>query len=131
MDTMNPRQRTAKFNTFPSTSTPRLLGVLRVAVALLIIEHGSEKHFGFPLDPTAQQFASGSLPPPKWVARVLEFFGGLLLILGLFTRLVAFLPSAEMVVAYFMVHAPQRFFWVVNCCELTAAYRFVSLGDSE
>ena len=59
MDTMNSRQRTAKFNAFYSTWTQRLLGVLRIAVALLFIEHGSEKRFGFPRDPTSQQFASG------------------------------------------------------------------------
>ena len=67
----------------------------------------------------------------NWVARMLEFFGRLLLILGLSTRPVAFLPSAEMVVAYFMVHAPQGFFWVLNRGDLTAPYGFVSLEDSE
>jgi putative oxidoreductase len=48
----------------------------------------------------------------NWVARVLEFFGGLLLILGLFTRQVAFLLSGKMVVAYSLVQAPQGFFSV-------------------
>jgi hypothetical protein len=59
MDTMNSRQRTAKFNAFYSTWTQRLLGVLRSAVALLSIEHGSKERFRFSLHPTAQQLASG------------------------------------------------------------------------
>jgi len=130
MDTMNSRQRTAKFNAFYSTWTQRLLSVLRIAVALLFIEHGSKERFCFSPDTTAQQFASGSLAPLKWVARVLEFFGGLLLILGLFTRPSAFLLSGEMAAAYFMGHAPQGFFPVLNRGELTALYSFVSLEDS-
>jgi putative oxidoreductase len=114
-------------NSFYSNWTPRMLSVLRIAVALLFIESGSEKLFGFPFGPTAHQFASGSLPPLLLVAGVLEFFGSLLLILGLFTRPVAFLLSGEMAVAYFMAHAPQGFFPVLNQGELAALYSFVFL----
>jgi putative oxidoreductase len=103
--------------------TPHLLSVLRIAVALLFIEHGSQKLFGFPL---AQQAASNSLTPLMWVA-VLEFFGGLLILFGLFTRPVAFLLSGEMAVAYFMAHAPQGFFPPQNRGELAALYSCVFL----
>ncbi|MBD0327852.1 MAG: DoxX family protein [Pyrinomonadaceae bacterium] len=114
----------ADLNPFYVKWTPRLLSVLRIAVALLFIEHGSEKLFGFP---TTQQAASGSLPPLILVAGVLEFFGGLLILFGLFTRPVAFVLSGEMAVAYFMSHAPQGFFPLQNRGELAALYSFVFL----
>jgi putative oxidoreductase len=103
---------------------PRLLSVLRIAVALLFIEHGSEKLFGFP--PAAQR-ATESLTLLWGVAGVLEFFGGLLILFGLFTRPVAFLLSGEMAVAYFMVHASQGFFPLENRGELAALYSWVFL----
>ncbi len=114
----------ADLNSFYARWTPRLLSVLRIAAALLFIEHGTEKLFGFP---STQQGASGSLPPMMLVAGVLEFFGGLLLLLGLFTRPVALLLSGEMAVAYFMSHAPQGFFPLQNRGELTALYSFLFL----
>jgi putative oxidoreductase len=111
-------------NLFYAKWTPRLLSVLRIAVALLFIEHGSEKLFGFP---ATQQAASGSLSPLMLVAGVLEFFGGLLILFGLFTRPVALVLSGEMAVAYFMSHAPQAFFPLQNRGEVTALYSFVYL----
>jgi putative oxidoreductase len=104
--------------------TPHALSVLRVAVAMLFIEHGGEKLFGFPL---SQQPAPDSLTPLMWVAGVLEFFGGSLVLLGLFTRPVAFLLSGEMAVAYFMAHATQGFIPLQNRGELAALYSFVFL----
>ncbi len=109
---------------FYSKWTPHLLSVLRIAAALLFMEHGSQKLFGFP---PAQQTASDSLTPLMWVAGVLEFFGGLLIFFGLFTRPVAFVLSGEMAVAYFMSHAPQGFFPLQNRGELAALYCFVFL----
>ncbi len=114
----------ADLNSFYAKWTPRLLSVLRIAVALLFIEHGSEKLFGFP---ATQQTASGSLPPLMLVAGVLEFFGGLLVLFGLFTRPVALVLSGEMAVAYFMSHAPQGFFPLQNRGELAALYSWVFL----
>jgi putative oxidoreductase len=61
------------------------------------------------------------------VAGILEFLGGLLVLLGLFTRPVAFLLSGEMAVAYFMVHAPQGFWPLLNRGELAVLYSFVFL----
>jgi putative oxidoreductase len=104
--------------------TPHLLSVLRIAVALLFIEHGGEKLFSFS---PAQQAVPGSLSTLIWVAAVLEFFGGLLILFGLFTRPVAFLLSGEMAVAYFLVHASQGFFPLQNRGELAALYSFVFL----
>lgn len=109
---------------FYSRWAPRLLSVLRIAVALLFIEHGSEKLFGFP---ATEQAAAGSLPPLRMVAGVLEFFGGLLILFGLFTRPVALVLSGEMAVAYFMVHAPRGFFPLQNGGELVALYSWVFL----
>src|ERR671928_96350 len=104
--------------------TPHLLSVLRIAVALLFIEHGSEKVFGFP---SSGQLAFDSLNPIMWVSALLEFFGGLLILLGLFTRPVAFLLSGEMAVAYFTQHAPRGFFPLQNMGELAVLYCFIFL----
>src|SRR4051794_8765933 len=98
-----------------SKRTPHALSVLRVAVALLFIEHGGEKLLGFPL---SERAATDSLIPLMWVAGSMEFFGGLLVLFGLFTRPVAFLLSGEMAVAYFMAHASQGFFPLQNRGEL-------------
>jgi putative oxidoreductase len=104
--------------------SPFVLSILRIVAALLFMEHGSQKLFGLPLSPQA---ASGSLPLLLLVAGVLEFFGGLLLLLGLFTRPVAFILSGQMAVAYFKVHAPQGFFPLLNRGELAALYCFLFL----
>ncbi len=109
---------------FYSKWDPHLLSVLRIAVALLFIEHGGEKLFDFP--PSTRE-VSDSLSTLMLVAGVLEFFGGLLILFGLFTRPVAFLLSGEMAVAYFMVHASQGFFPLENRGELAALYSFVFL----
>jgi putative oxidoreductase len=102
---------------------PRVLSVLRIATALLFIPHGTQKLFGFP---GAQQAVS-SLASMMGVAGVLECFGGLLLLLGVFTRPVAFVLSGEMAFAYFTAHAPVGFWPILNRGELAALYCFVFL----
>jgi putative oxidoreductase len=62
-----------------------------------------------------------------WVAGVLETFGGLLIVLGLFTRPVAFLLAGEMAVSYFTAHAPRSFWPVINGGEHTVLYCFIYL----
>lgn len=114
----------ANLDSFYAQWTPRLLSVLRVVVGFLFIWHGTQKLLGFP--PSAQPM-SGSLPPMMLVAGVLELFGGLLILLGLFTRPVAFILSGMMAVAYFMAHAPQGFLPLQNRGELAALYCFVFL----
>ena len=82
-----------------------MLSILRIVVALLFLQHGLSKLFGFPQPMT---------PPPlwtmEWFSGVIEFAGGVLLTLGLFTRSAAFIMSGEMAVGYFMFHAPRAFF---------------------
>ena len=104
--------------------TPRLLSLLRIITGFLFLAHGSQKLFGFP---PSQQGGTPPLLSLAGVAGVLEFFGGLLILLGLFTRPVAFILSGQMAVAYFMAHAPRGFWPVINQGELAVLYCFVFL----
>lgn len=103
---------------------PRILSVLRIAAALLFLAHGTAKLFAFP---QVAMFANLQLFSLFGLAGVIEVVGGVLLALGLFTRPVAFILSGQMAVAYFMVHAPQNFFPILNGGELAALYSFVFL----
>jgi putative oxidoreductase len=105
-----------------ATWTPRLHGALRVMAALLFMQHGTQKLFGFPGDNPPVDIGSFMS-----LAGAIEVFGGILLALGLFTRAVAFILSGMMAVAYFMAHWPQGFFPVLNGGELAALYCFVFL----
>ncbi len=103
---------------------PRLLSVMRVAAALLFLQHGTAKLFAFPHVP---MFDGLQLMSLMGLAGILELVGGVALALGLFTRPVAFLLAGEMAVAYFMAHAPRGFFPILNGGELAALYCFVFL----
>jgi putative oxidoreductase len=103
---------------------PQALAVLRIVTALIFMLHGTQKLFGFPAPP-----ASG-LPPLLslfGIGAILELAGGLLLLIGLFTRPVAFLLAGEMAVAYWMFHAPQSLFPVLNQGDAAILYCFVFL----
>jgi putative oxidoreductase len=115
----------ADLNSFYSSWSPRLLSILRIVTGFLFMQHGSPKLFGVPAaaQPAATQPALSLL----WFAGVLEVFGGLLILLGLFTRPVAFILAGEMAVAYFMAHATQSFWPTLNRGELAALYCFVFL----
>ncbi|WEX11990.1 DoxX family protein [Chelativorans sp. AA-79] len=102
--------------------TPRVLSILRIVAAFLFLEHGTQKLLGFP----ASEFSPDMLFLP-WIAGLLELVGGVLLILGLFTRPVAFLLSGQMAVAYWMAHAPQSFFPVLNGGDSAILFCFVFL----
>jgi putative oxidoreductase len=106
------------------TWQPRLLGLLRIAAALLLLQHGTAKLLGFP---HIAMFDNLSLLSLVGFAGVLEFAGGILLLLGIYTRPVAFILSGEMAVAYFIAHAQKNFFPVLNQGELAALYCFVFL----
>jgi putative oxidoreductase len=99
------------------------LSVLRIVTALLFIPHGTQKLFGFP---GAQQAVSPLLSM-MGIAGILECVGGVLLLLGLFTRPTAFVLSGEMAVAFFTAHAPRGFWPILNRGELPALYCFVFL----
>ena len=103
---------------------PRLLSVLRIVTALIFIAHGTQKLFGFPAPP-----ASG-LPPALslfWFGAILELVGGLLILLGLFTRPVAFVLAGEMAVAYWGFHFPRNVYPVLNGGDAAILYCFVFL----
>jgi putative oxidoreductase len=106
--------------------TPYLLGTLRIVSAFLFLQFGTAKLFAFPgsIMPDGGTAAVGSLP---WTAGLLESAGGLLLLLGLFTRPIAFLLSGEMAVAYFYGHAGQGFWPVLNQGTQAVFFCFVWL----
>lgn len=105
--------------------SPQLLSVLRIVSALLFIAHGTSKLFGFP--PT-EMFAAAPQPMTlMWFAGVLETFGGALLLIGLFTRPVAFILSGMMAAAYWMAHAPQAFYPIQNGGDAAILFCFVFL----
>lgn len=102
---------------------PRVLSILRIVTAFLFMQHGGQKILSFP----AEARAPFELMSLSGVAGVLELFGGFLLLIGLFTRPVAFLLSGLMAFAYFLVHAPQGFWPLNNHGELAALFSFVFL----
>jgi putative oxidoreductase len=88
------------------------------------MQHGAQKLFGFL---ATEPGAAVPLLSLRGVGGVLEFFGGLLILLGLFTRPMAFILAGEMAVAYFMAHAPQGFWPIQNQGEKAVLYCFVFL----
>jgi putative oxidoreductase len=108
----------------PSKWSPYLLSILRIVAALLFFEHGTQKLFGYPPGQPYTGFPNFSL---LGIAGMLEVAGGLLLLLGLFTRPVAFILFGEMVIAYFRVHIHRSFFPINNGGEITVALGFIFL----
>jgi putative oxidoreductase len=107
--------------------TSLALALLRVVAALVFMQHGSQKLFHLPPSGAPGPVAPLVLMSQTGLAGILEFFGGMLLLLGLFTRPVAFIVSGEMAVAYFQVHAPRGFLPIVNRGELPVVLCFVFL----
>jgi putative oxidoreductase len=103
--------------------TSQLLSVLRFMTGLLLLQHGFTKYLHFPAPP------ANSVSPftMSGAAGVLELVGGILLILGLFTRPVAFIMSGMTAVAYFYAHAPRGFYPILNGGELAVLYCFTLL----
>jgi putative oxidoreductase len=102
---------------------PRVLGLLRIVTALLFMEHGSQKLFGFP----PSDHGSPEMLSLIWFAAVLEFIGGFFILIGLFTRPIAFLLSGEMAFAYWMAHAPKSFYPALNGGDAAILFCFVFL----
>lgn len=107
-----------------ATWTPRLLGLLRIVTGFLYLQHGTAKLFGAP---HVTMFDGLQVMSLMGVAGILELVGGALLLLGLFTRPVAFILSGQMAAAYFMAHAPQGFLPILNGGELAVLYSFIFL----
>jgi len=103
---------------------PQLLAVLRIVTALLFLQHAFIKLFGFPPGAAPGIQPVGTL---LWTGGVIELVTGLLVLLGLWTRLAAFVASGEMAVGYFMVHAPKSLFPAVNMGEAAVLFCFVFL----
>lgn len=105
---------------------PYIQSVLRVIAAFLFVQHGAMKILAFP---ASVMKAGGTIPlgTMPGTGGVLELVGGSLLLLGLFTRPVAFLLAGEMAVAYFTSHAPRGFWPTMNGGELAVLFCFIWL----
>jgi len=105
---------------------PRVRSLLRIIAGFTFSLHGFQKLFGFfgGMGGSGATAAFGSLP---WVAGVLETFGGVVLLAGLFTRPVAFILCGQMAVAYFRAHSPKGFWPIANGGELAVLYCFIFL----
>jgi putative oxidoreductase len=99
-----------------------IYAVLRVVAGLLFVCHGLQKVFGM-----FGEHGGGHVPTLMLAAGWIEIVGGLLIALGLFTSIAAFISSGEMAVAYFMVHAPHGALPIVNKGELAVLYCFLFL----
>ena len=104
-----------------------MLALLRVVTGLLFMQHGLQKLFGLLLAPERTWNGAPAMFSQSWIAGVLELFGGALVVLGLFTRPVAFVLSGLMAAAYFMAHAPRSFWPVLNGGENVVLFCFVFL----
>ncbi len=106
-----------------SERAPQVLSLLRIVAGLMFMQHGTQKIFSFP------EAARGpfELMSQMGIGGVLELVGGALIVLGLFTRPVAFILSGMMAVAYFQFHAPSSLYPLVNGGELAALYCWVFL----
>jgi putative oxidoreductase len=103
--------------------TPRVLALLRIMVGLLFLEHGTQKLLGFP--PSANP--GPALLSLMGIQGIIELVGGILIVLGLFTRPVAFILCGDMAVAYFMSHFPNSFFPITNRGDAAILYCFIFL----
>jgi putative oxidoreductase len=108
---------------FLSPLSPLLLSVLRIMTGLLLLQHGTTKYLNLPIGP----MNNASPATMSGAAGILELVGGVLLILGLFTRPVAFILSGMLAVAYFYAHAPRDFYPILTGGELAILYSFVLL----
>ena len=109
-------------HTLETVWAPRVLSILRIVAAILFFEHGTAKLLGFPVTDRSPEFLSLG-----WIAGALEVIGGPLLILGLFTRPVALILSGQMAVAYWLAHAPQSVYPLLNGGDAAILFCFILL----
>ena len=103
---------------------PHALAALRIMTGLIFMAHGLVKLVGFP---EVEGIGRVELLSLAGIGGVIELVGGALVALGLFTRPAAFIASGEMAVGYFMFHAPQSFFPIVNGGDAAILYCFIFL----
>jgi putative oxidoreductase len=109
----------------PAAWSDKLLAVLRITTGLAFLHHGTAKFFGLPF---VEYFKDGvPLFSLLGLAGILELVGGVLIIVGLFTRVTAFVLSGMAAVAYFMAHGSQGFFPATNGGEAAYLYTFIFL----
>lgn len=106
----------------PSSWSPRLLSLLRITAGFMFMLHGTMKLFGWPGGGEPMELMS-----LMGLAGVIEGLGGFMLMIGLFTRPVAFVAAGQMAAAYFMGHAGQGFFPTMNGGETAALFCFIWL----
>jgi putative oxidoreductase len=109
-----------------SAWTPQLRSVLRIVAAFIFMSVGTMKLFAFPMG-MPPNGGTAPLMSETGLAGILEVFGGGLMLLGLFTRPVAFLLAGEMAVAYFQFHAPKSFWPLINNGQPAVLYCFIWL----
>ena len=107
-----------------SRYAPQALAVLRIVTALIFIIHGTQKLFGFPVAPASGLPAAFTL---FWFGAILEAVGGFLILIGLWTRPVAFVLAGEMAYAYWMFHAPRSIYPLLNGGDAAILYCFIFL----
>jgi putative oxidoreductase len=114
----------SSFTVIPRSLAPALLSVLRIVTGLLFLEHGTGKLLGFPHGlPFIDKMPTGLL----YFTGGMELVGGALIVLGLFTRPVAFILAGFMAAAYFMAHFPMSFFPAINMGEPAILFCFAFL----
>ena len=101
---------------------PYAIALLRIVAGLLYLEHGTQKAFNIPI-PGPETLSGLSL-----ASTALELVGGILIVLGFFTRPVAFILSGHMAAAYFLAHFPKSFFPVANGGDAAVLFCFVFLA---
>src|SRR5262249_15966553 len=111
-------------DSFLATWSPRVLSILRISVGLLVLDHGTSKYLSLPVSPS-----TGVAPMSlSGINGIIELVGGVLIVLGLFIRPVAFILAGDMAIAYFIAHAPRGFFPLLNGVEFAIIYCFVFLS---
>ena len=122
MSNVLPRSTASALNT--AWLAPYARSLLRIAAGLAFLEHGTGKLLGFPAGlPFIDKMPTGLM----YFTGTMELVGGLLIVLGLFTRPVAFILSGFMAAAYFMAHFPMSFFPAINMGEPAVLYCFIFL----
>jgi putative oxidoreductase len=111
-----------------SNASDLTLALLRIVAGLMFVQHGVQKHFGLLLAPGFKFDGPPEVLSQLWIAGTLEIVGGVLFAIGFLTRPIAFLLAGEMAAAYFIAHAPQGVWPILNRGELAVLYCFVFLA---